>query len=68
MNKQIMYFEVIKDENGEFTYGVSSKVMELTELEYKELKKMLILGIKTLQRMRKENLYEALNKVGENNE
>lgn len=46
------YLTIIK-EKGEFDFEVSAMVMELSRLEYEELKSMLITAIGTMEEMRR---------------
>ncbi len=49
------YLKIIR-EKGEFDFEVSAIVMELSKLEYEELKSMLITAIGTMEEMRRYNL------------
>ena len=46
------YLKIIK-EKGEFDFEVSAMIMELSMLEYEELKSMLITAIGTMEEMRR---------------
>lgn len=46
------YLTIIK-EKGEFDFEVFAMVMELSRLEYEELKSMLITAIGTMEEMRR---------------
>lgn len=51
------YLKIIK-EKGEFDFEVSAMIMELSQLEYEELKSMLITAIGTMEEMRRYGLGE----------
>ena len=49
------YLKIIR-EKGEFDFEVSAIVMELSKLEYEELKSMLITAIGTMEEMMKKDI------------
>lgn len=49
------YLKIIKEE-GEFDFEVSAMIMELSQLEYEELKSMLIIAIGNMEELRRYGL------------
>jgi hypothetical protein len=61
MSKEVCYFSIIKDYNGEIDFQVSAMVCELDSETFNKIREMIVVGIGTMEHMYR-NAYVDKNK------